>query len=155
MNVAGRSSNYLLKVRADNQGRSQNRNPGFSSPICNALDHPDFVICQQSECSVLLSVLTNLSITRAWHLLIQKCTFSKNHLQGKPRGSAPPVQHRDTNPNPDLISQCLEIQGTSLTAVFHVWWCPHYKCWLSNHFFLAIKPWHKLRKSTVLVRKVR
>lgn len=48
-----------------------------------------------SECSVLLSVLTNLSVTRAWHLLIQKGTFSKNHLQG--RWPSPPVQHSGTN----------------------------------------------------------
>lgn len=59
MNLAQRSSNDLFKVTAENQGRSQSRNSGVSSPICNPLDHPDFAICQWDECSVLLSVLTN------------------------------------------------------------------------------------------------
>lgn len=59
MNLAQRSSNDLFKVTAENQGRSQSRNSGVSSPICNPLDHSDFAICQWDECSVLLSVLTN------------------------------------------------------------------------------------------------
>jgi len=57
MNLAQRSSNDLLKVTEESQGRSQNKNSGVSSPICNPLDHTDFVICQGDECFVLLLVL--------------------------------------------------------------------------------------------------
>lgn len=57
MNLAQESSNYLLKVTEESQGWSQHKNSGVSSPICNPLDHTDFVICQRDECLVLLLVL--------------------------------------------------------------------------------------------------
>lgn len=150
MNLAGRSSNYLLKVTVDNQGGSQNRNPGFSSPSCNALDPPDFVIWQQWMLSAPVSAHKPFC-----HQGLAPPHSERHLLQKSPPWEGDHHYLSSTVALTITTWWCLENQGTSLTAVFHVWWCPHYKCWLFNHFFLAIKPWHKLRKSTVLMRKVR